>query len=110
MDLSVREGVVFLLMLIGVLFTLIAAIGLVRMPDLYLRASASSKGATLGVAAVMIGVALHFADLSVTSRAVAVIVFMALTAPVAAHLLGRTAYRVGVPFWQRTRDMEGKSL
>lgn len=103
MDLTIRDGVVLLFMLLGVLFTLIAAIGLVRMPDLYLRASASSKGATLGVAAIMIGVALYFPDLSVTSRAVAVIVFMALTAPVAAHLLGRAAYRLGVPLWQHTK-------
>lgn len=105
MELSVREGLVFLLMLIGVLFILIAAIGLIRMPDLYLRASASSKGATLGVTAVMIAAAVHFGDLSIVSRAVAVIVFMALTAPVAAHLIGRTAYRGGVPFWTSAEDV-----
>ncbi len=102
MDLSLRELLVALLLLIGVLFMLIAAIGLVRMPDLFLRASASSKGATLGVAALMMAGALHFDDLSITSRAVAVIIFMMLTAPVAAHMIGRTAYHAGVPFWANT--------
>jgi multicomponent Na+:H+ antiporter subunit G len=106
MDLSLREAVVALFLLIGVLFMLIAAIGLVRMPDLFLRASASSKGATLGVAAVMIASALYFQDLSTTSRALAVIIFIMLTTPLAAHMIGRTAYRVGVPFWAKTQGVD----
>ena len=55
---------------------------------------------------VMVAVALHFGELSAVSRALAVIVFMMLTAPVAAHMIGRTAYRVGVPFWGQTQITE----
>ncbi len=80
----------------------IAAIGLLRMPDLYLRTSVTSKGATLGIAALLLGVALHFGELGTSSRALAVIVFMMVTAPVAAHMLGRAAYRSRVPFAQTT--------
>lgn len=104
MEFSIREVAVVLLMLIGVLLILIAAIGLVRMPDLFLRASASSKGATLGVAAVMVASALHFNEMSATSRAIVVIIFMMLTTPLAAHMIGRVAYRVGVPFWEKTQQ------
>ena len=90
------------LMLVGGALMLIAAVGLVRMPDLYLRTSASSKGATLGVAALMLATALYFNDLGVASRALAVIVFMMLTAPVAAHMVGRAGYKNGAHFWGRT--------
>ncbi len=100
--LPLREFVVLLLMFLGVALIVIAAVGLVRMPDLFLRNSVSSKGATLGVAALMLATAVYFNDLGVTSLALAVIIFMLLTAPVAAHVLGRAGYKSGAPFWTKT--------
>ncbi len=103
------EWPVLILIGLGVVLMLIAAVGLVRMPDLYLRISASSKGATLGVICLMLATALYFDDLGVTSRALAVICFMLLTAPVAAHMLGRAGYKGGAPFWsQTTIDAQSK--
>ncbi len=93
---------VLALLILGVVLMWIAAIGLLRMPDLYLRTSVTSKGATLGIAALLLGVALHSGELGTSSRALAVIIFMMVTAPVAAHMLGRAAYRSGVPFAQTT--------
>jgi multicomponent Na+:H+ antiporter subunit G len=88
------------LMLIGSALMLIAAIGVVRMPDLFTRMQATTKAATLGAGLVMLGTAVHFATFSVTTRAVAAIAFVLLTAPIAAHLLGRAAYFLGVPLWE----------
>jgi len=93
---------VLALLILGVVLMWIAAIGLLRMPDLYLRTSVSSKGATLGIAALLLAVALHFGELGTSSRALAVIIFVMVTAPVAAHMLGRAAYRSRVPFAQTT--------
>lgn len=91
-----------LLITIGSLFILLAGVGLVRMPDLFLRVSASTKAATLGVGATLLGVALYFGDFATFIRAGAIIVFLLLTAPVAAHLIGRAAYQDGVPLWEKT--------
>jgi len=87
---------------IGVFFMLVASIGVLRMPDIFLRMSASSKASTLGVTSLLMATALHFGELGVTSRALATVIFILLTAPVAAHILGRAAYFVNVPLWQRT--------
>ena len=84
------------LMLIGALFMLAGSLGVLRMPDLFLRMSASTKAATLGTSALLIAVAVHFGEIGVTTRALATIVFLMLTAPVAAHMLGRAGYFVGV--------------
>lgn len=89
--LSLRAFVTALLLVVGTLFMLIAAIGLVRMPDLFLRMSAATKAATLGILCVLGGVALHFGDVVVVLRAVAIALFLSLTAPVAAHMIGRAA-------------------
>jgi multicomponent Na+:H+ antiporter subunit G len=92
-----------LLITTGAFFILIAGLGLVRMPDLFLRMSASTKAATLGVGCTLLGVALYFGDFTTFIRAVAIIVFLLLTAPVAAHLIGRAAYQDGVPLWEGTQ-------
>lgn len=96
------EVVVSALLLIGGLFMLLAAVGIVRMPDLYMRIGTSTKASTLGLTCILTAVAVHFAEMAVSTRAVAAVVFVFLTAPVAAHMIGRAAYVVGVPLWERT--------
>ena len=92
-----------ILIVIGAFFILIAGLGLVRMPDLFLRMSASTKAATLGVGCTLLGVAFFFGDFVTFIRAGAIIIFLLLTAPVAAHLIGRAAYQDGVPLWKETQ-------
>ncbi len=84
----------------GALFILLAAIGFVRMPDFFLRVSVTTKAATLGVGLVLGSAAVYFYNSSVTSRVLAIILFLLLTAPVAAHMIGRTAYFIGTKLWK----------
>jgi multicomponent Na+:H+ antiporter subunit G len=83
----------------GAVFTLLAAVGIVRMPDLFTRMQTATKATTLGVACVMLAAAVHFGDLGTVVRAVLIIGFLFFTAPVAAHAVGRAAYFDGVPLW-----------
>jgi len=94
--------IVALLLVLGALFMLLAAVGLVRLPDLYLRMSATSKAATLGASLVLLGAAVHFGTAAVAGRAVVIVVFLFLTAPVAAHTIGRAGYRRKSPLWKGT--------
>lgn len=87
---------------VGSLFMLLAAIGIVRFPDLFTRMQASTKSSTLGGACMLLAVAVHFGSLGVTTRALLVMVFFFLTTPVAAHMLARAAYISGVPLWEKT--------
>ena len=90
------------LMLVGATFGLLAAVGVMRMPDVFLRMHASTKSATLGIALMMLGASLYFNDLAVTARSFTVVVFLFTTAPVAAHMIGRAAYFSRVPLWEKT--------
>ncbi|RDI96333.1 monovalent cation/H(+) antiporter subunit G [Meiothermus sp. QL-1] len=90
------ELLVYALVAGGVFFLFIAAIGVVRMPDLYNRMHATSKAGTLGVGLILLAVAAFYQELAVAARALATLAFIILTAPVAAHALGRAAYLSGV--------------
>jgi multicomponent Na+:H+ antiporter subunit G len=103
-----RDTLVALLLGGGAFFTLVAAIGVVRMPDIYMRLSAASKASTLGASLILATVAIFFDSAAVTGKIVAIIAFTLLTAPVAAHMLGRAAYFSGVPLWENSvRDELG---
>ena len=105
-----NEVFAVVLMFAGAVFLLLAAVGVLRLPDLFMRIQASAKASTLGAGCVFLGLAVHFGEISVTSRALLTIVFLFLTAPIAAHMIGRAAYIVGVPLWSGTirDDLRGQ--
>jgi multicomponent Na+:H+ antiporter subunit G len=90
------------LLLVGAAFLLLAALGVLRMPDLFTRMQPATKAATLGISCTLGAAALHFGDPVIALRVLATIVFFFLTAPVTAHLIGRASYFVGVPLWEHT--------
>lgn len=101
---GISEWALALLVLLGAVLCVLSAIGLVRLPDLYLRSHAATKGATLGVLCVLLGAFLYFMlFLDILSvKLLLGIVFVFITSPVAGHLNGRAAYRSGVPMWDKS--------
>lgn len=89
-----------LLILGGGAFAVIAAAGLLRLPDVMIRMHAATKIGTLSAGLVMAAVALHFRAADISVRALAIVLFMFLTAPIAAHMIGRAALRLGVPLFR----------
>ncbi len=96
------------LVLLGAFLMFLAGLGVVRMPDLFMRMHASTKGASLGVALLLIAAALKFQDLSVVTKALITAAFIFITAPVAAHVLGRAAYARKIPLWDHSVIDEGR--
>jgi multicomponent Na+:H+ antiporter subunit G len=80
-----------ILCLMGGGFAVIAALGVLRLPDVLTRMHASTKAGTLASALILAAVALQFQEMGVTAKAIAAILFLMLTAPIAAHMLGRAA-------------------
>jgi multicomponent Na+:H+ antiporter subunit G len=97
-----NEVISAILLFVGAAFLLLAALGVVRMPDLFSRMQAASKASALGISCMLLAVAVHFEDLGVTTRSIATIVFFILTTPVTAHMIARAAYFIGVPLWEGT--------
>ena len=105
----IREIMVSLFLLMGGILSLIAVAGVLRMPDIFTRMHAATKVGTVGVSSITIGLMIHFGSITVISRGILVIAFFLLTAPVAAHMIARAAYRSGVPLWILTRIDEWKT-
>ena len=97
------------LFILGSFLMFLAGLGLLRLPDVFLRMSAATKASTLGAGFILLAAALYFEDLGTTSRAIATIFFLLLTGPVAAHRIARAAYIDGVHLWDGTirDDLKG---
>ncbi|EZP61004.1 monovalent cation/H(+) antiporter subunit G [Exiguobacterium acetylicum] len=99
---AINEWIVAVFALLGMGFSLVTALGLIRLPDVYTRAHAASKSATLGVMSILIGVIIYFVteDGFFSSRVVLGILFVLITAPIGGHLIARAAYYSDVPLWK----------
>ena len=91
-----------LFVVLGGLFCFVAALGMLRLPDTVIRMHAATKAGTLGAGLILIAEAFFYAELGITLRVLAAITFLLLTAPVAAHLIGRAAYYSGIRLWPKT--------
>jgi multicomponent Na+:H+ antiporter subunit G len=99
------------LLIVGSIFCLVAAVGMLRLPDTLIRMHAATKAGTLGAGCILAAEAVVAAELGTTLKAIAAIVFLLLTAPVAAHLIGRAAYHRNIRLFDKTWiDELGQSL
>lgn len=103
------EIIAGILLLFGSLLILISAIGILKMPDLYMRMSATTKASTLGTGCILLGTLLFWDSIEISARIIVIIAFLMTTAPVAAHLIARAAYLDNVPLWHKTQFDELKN-
>ena len=96
------EYLVGFLLLCGGALACAAALGIARLPDIFIRMHASTKAGTLGAGLIMVAVALYSPDTGIALRALLTSLFLLLTAPVSAHIVGRVAYRTGARLWRAT--------
>ena len=83
-----------LLIVLGLAILTLAVYGVVRMPDVYTQMHAASKAAFLGIALLLLSAALR-GDGAIIARAVLIAALLAVTTPVAAHVVVRAARRRG---------------
>ena len=96
------EIIISLLLLAAALVIVLAAIGVLRMPDLPTRMHATTKSGVLAIILIMVAVGLYFGRIDITARVLAIIFFTLVTAPIAAHAIGRAGYLSGVELWPET--------
>lgn len=93
---TVLDVVSAVMLLSGSLITLIAAVGLFRVPDAYARLHVATKPATLGIALTLGGALMQVSGWSPATKLVLALCLQFATVPAAGHLLGRAARSSGL--------------
>jgi multicomponent Na+:H+ antiporter subunit G len=95
---ALQSALVVVLVAVGCFFLTVGTVGLLRFPNVYNRMHATSKPTTLGTAAVFLAGFVHFGPGGAGLPSLIGIVFLFLTVPTGAHMISRSAQRIGVPF------------
>lgn len=99
-----------LFVLLGTFLMLISAIGILRLPDFYSRLSAVTKNSTIGVVFIIAGAVVYFNNIEVLMKGAGIVLFIALTSPTSAYIIGKAAIHVKVPFWGKTDKSDFKDM
>ncbi|SIS04297.1 monovalent cation/H(+) antiporter subunit G [Natronorubrum thiooxidans] len=94
----IRTALVIALIVVGVFFLTVGTIGLLRLPNVYNRMHATSKPTTLGTAAIFLAGFAYFGPGNEGLTSLIGIAFLFLTVPTGAHMIARSAERIGIPF------------
>ncbi|MEO0510876.1 MAG: monovalent cation/H(+) antiporter subunit G [Verrucomicrobiota bacterium] len=94
--------IVGLLLITGAFFAFVAALGVNRLPDFYMRMHAATKAGAFGASLLLVASAIHFGSMRAVITALLIIGFFYLTTPIAAQTLAQVAYRKKVPLWDKT--------
>ncbi|HUV66816.1 MAG TPA: monovalent cation/H(+) antiporter subunit G [Sedimentisphaerales bacterium] len=92
----------YIMVVIGILFSIFGCIGLVRFPDVYNRLQAATKCVTLGTIVLLAGVALADGWGPTGAKAIICAVFILITSPTAAHAIAKGAHASGVELWEHS--------
>lgn len=94
-----QQAVVAALVVVGSFFLLVGTIGLLRLPDVYNRMHATSKATTIGSASMFLAGFVYYGPEGAGLTSLVGIVFLFITAPTGAHLISRSAQKMGIPFY-----------
>ncbi len=101
-SIMIKVTIISILLIAGSLFSLLAAIGVLRFPDIYTRMHAATKAPAFGILLLQTAAAVYFATIYAVIISLMVVVFIFLTAPVASHIISRVAHLLGTPKWDKT--------
>ena len=106
------DALIAFLIIAGAVFATLGSVGLVRMPDFYMRLHGPTKASTLGVGCILLAsmIWFSFAESGISVHEILVMIFLFATAPISAHMMGRTALHRRVECRVRTLGQPWKEM
>lgn len=97
----ILNTIALMVIICGLFFMVVGALGLLRLPDFYTRAHASGKCDTLGEGLMLVGFMLYEGATLISLKLLLLVIFIYISSPTAVHALVNVAYNRGVRPWQK---------
>jgi len=91
-----NEVLVAVFLILGSVFILIAALGFLRLPDVYMRMHAITKASSLAIILFSIALIIAHPNYRIILGSILLVVFVVATAPISSHMLARVAHLIGI--------------
>jgi multicomponent Na+:H+ antiporter subunit G len=92
---DVADVVAGICLVVGALLALVAAIGILRFPDVLTRMHSATKPQVLGLLLILVGLGFRLRDPGTIGLLAMVALFQLVTSPIASHMVGRASFRAG---------------
>jgi multicomponent Na+:H+ antiporter subunit G len=101
--------IVAIIVMAGSLFMLVAALGIVKLSDVYMRMHAITKASSLSIVLFIVAMIIYLPGIDTVAGGVAIILFIIATAPVASHMIARVSQMLDIPMskGEVMNEMEG---
>jgi multicomponent Na+:H+ antiporter subunit G len=97
-----KEIIFSIFLVSGSFFIFVAAMGILKLPDLYTRMHATAKASSLGIGLLAMTAGFYFFEFWVFIKTILIIILIFLTAPVSAHMIARAGYLLKIRLWEGT--------
>lgn len=97
------EIILSILIIAGSFLMFIAGLGVLRMPDIFMRMHAATKAPSLGIMLMLVVVMISFHDLITIVKSLLIIIFIYITIPISANMLGKTSLDMGLSMWKKEK-------
>ena len=87
----------------GAFLMFIAGLGVLRMPDIFMRMHAATKAPSLGLLLMLVAVMISFPDGITILKSLLIIMFIYITLPISANMLGKTFLDMNLPLWKKKK-------
>ncbi|MCI8630904.1 MAG: monovalent cation/H(+) antiporter subunit G [Firmicutes bacterium] len=105
---AIREIIAVIMIVIGLLFLVISAVGMLRLPDFYSRLHASGNSETLGMMLTLLGFVIYEGANLISFKLIFIFMFVFIGNPIGTHILSKAAYKTGEPVWTNKNNEENK--
>jgi len=100
---------VYVLFAVGIVFSIMGTVGVLRFPDVFTRLHASAKCGTTAVFSILLGCVFYVGFNAMAGKIIAISLFFLITSPVSAHIVGRCAWQREILPWRRPGDNRSDS-
>lgn len=102
------EWIISILLLIGGSFVLVGSIGLVKMPDFFMRLHGPTKATTLGMASLLTAAMVFFSTTQggLSVKEILISLFLLLTAPISGYMMIKSAIHHKLESIERTQGQD----
>ena len=102
------EWIISTLLLIGGFFVLVGSIGLVKMPDFFMRLHGPTKATTLGMASILIAAMIFFSSTQegFSAKEILISLFLLITAPISGYMMIKSAIHHKLESIERTKGKD----
>lgn len=98
---AIIDGITLMCLIIGLIFFVGGAVGILRFPDIYTRLHALTKADNIGLGFIILGLLVQIGEFGAGIKVILIWILVVFSSATVCHIIGRAARRMGIEHWRK---------